>query len=277
MPGVPDLTDVARSSLLDALEALEEQKEALVLVGAQAIYLRVGEAYAAVAPFTTDGDLLIDPAFLADDPQIATLMEAGGFRLVEEDVGMWVSATTGVTIDLLVPKAVGGSGRRGARLGIHGKRVAKKVAGLEGALVDRDRMAVASAEPDDSREFDILVAGPAALLVSKLFKLAERRDEPRRLDNKDALDVFRLLQGTPANDLADRLRHIIDDPLGHESGVRGIELLSELFGAADAMGSSMAAQAVVTLDDPAFVAASCAALSAQVRALLPTRLTTASG
>lgn len=36
MPGVPDLTDVARSSLLDALEALEEQKEALVLVGAQA-------------------------------------------------------------------------------------------------------------------------------------------------------------------------------------------------------------------------------------------------
>ena len=90
---MPDLTDVARSSLLDALGALEQQKEALVLVGAQAIYLRVGEAYAAVAPFTTDGDLLIDPASLADDPRIATLMEAGGFRLVEEDVGMWSSAT----------------------------------------------------------------------------------------------------------------------------------------------------------------------------------------
>ena len=107
---------------------------------------------------------------------------------------------------------------------------------------------------------------------SKLFKLAERRDKPRRLDNKDALDVFRLRQGTPADDLGDRLQHIIDDPLGHESGIRGIELLSELFGAADAMGSSMAAQAVVTLDDPAFVAASCAALSAQVTALLPARL-----
>jgi len=39
----------------------------------------------------------------------------------------------------------------------------------------------------------------------------------------------------------------------------------------------MAAQAVVTLDDPAFVAASCAALSAQVRALLPARLTIAGG
>ncbi len=55
MRGVPDLVDVARSSLLDALEALEQQKDALVVVGAQAIYLRVGEAYAAVAPFTTDG------------------------------------------------------------------------------------------------------------------------------------------------------------------------------------------------------------------------------
>jgi hypothetical protein len=199
-------------------------------------------------------------------------MEAGGFRLVDEDVGVWTSATTGVTIDLLVPEAVGGAGRRGARLGIHGKRVAKKVAGLEGARVDRNRMTVGSPEPDDSREFDMLVAGPAALLVSKLFKLAERRDKPRRLDNKDALDVFRLRQGTPADDLGDRLQHIIDDPLGHESGIRGIELLSELFGAADAMGSSMAAQAVVTLDDPAFVAASCAALSAQVTALLPARL-----
>jgi len=269
--------DVARSALLDALEALEQQKDALVLVGAQAIYLRVGEAYAAVAPFTTDGDLLIDPAFLADDPRIATLMEAGGFRLVEEDVGMWTSATTGVTIDLLVPEAVGGAGRRGARLGIHGKRVAKKVAGLEGALVDRDPMSVGGAGPDDSREFDILVAGPAALLVSKLFKLAERRDKPRRLDNKDALDVFRLLLGTPAVDLADRLRHVIDDPLGRASGVRGIELLSELFGGADAMGSSMAGQAVAGLDDPAFVAASCAALSAQVRALLPPRLADGGG
>jgi hypothetical protein len=173
MPGVPDLTDVARSSLLDALEALEQQKDALVVVGAQAIYLRIGEAYAAVAPFTTDGDLLIDPAFLADDPKIATLMEAGGFRLVDEDVGVWTSATTGVTIDLLVPEAVGGAGRRGARLGIHGKRVAKKVAGLEGALVDRDRMTVGSPEPDDSREFDMLVVRHCSFRSSSRWQRGE--------------------------------------------------------------------------------------------------------
>lgn len=179
MPGERDLTAVARLSLLDALEALGQHREALVVVGAQAVYLRVGEAYSAVAPFTTDGDMLIDPAFLADEPRIATLMEAGGFRLVEDDVGIWTSATTGVTIDLLVPDAVGGAGRRGARLGIHGNRVAKKVPGLEGALVDRDRVTIGSLQPDDSRSFDVFVAGPAALLVSKMYKLADRRDRPR--------------------------------------------------------------------------------------------------
>ena len=44
MPEHDELYTVARTVLLDALEALGEHREALVLVGAQAIYLRVGEA-----------------------------------------------------------------------------------------------------------------------------------------------------------------------------------------------------------------------------------------
>jgi len=49
----------ARRVLLDALQALGEQRNAVVLVGAQAIYLRVGEAdfEVTVAPYTTDADL----------------------------------------------------------------------------------------------------------------------------------------------------------------------------------------------------------------------------
>lgn len=50
----------ARRVLLDALEGLEAHRDAMVLIGAQAVYLRVGEADVAVAPFTTDGDLAID-------------------------------------------------------------------------------------------------------------------------------------------------------------------------------------------------------------------------
>src|SRR3990172_12331902 len=62
MPGAPDPLYVkAREVLLDALEALAPHRSSLVLVGAQAIYLHTGEADVAVAPYTTDADLVIDP------------------------------------------------------------------------------------------------------------------------------------------------------------------------------------------------------------------------
>jgi hypothetical protein len=50
--------------LLDALDALGDQRDAVVLVGAQAIYLHTGAAELAVAEFTTDSDLGIDPSAL---------------------------------------------------------------------------------------------------------------------------------------------------------------------------------------------------------------------
>ena len=43
-PGDAELLIVARSVLLDALDALAEQRRALVLIGAQAIYLHTGAA-----------------------------------------------------------------------------------------------------------------------------------------------------------------------------------------------------------------------------------------
>ena len=45
-----ELYVIARRVLLDALDALGGHRDAVVLVGAQAIYLRVGEADLAVAP-----------------------------------------------------------------------------------------------------------------------------------------------------------------------------------------------------------------------------------
>jgi hypothetical protein len=52
----------AREALLDALDALGDQREALILAGAQAIYIHTGAADLAVAEFTTDGDLVVNPA-----------------------------------------------------------------------------------------------------------------------------------------------------------------------------------------------------------------------
>jgi hypothetical protein len=46
----------ARAALLEATEALAPHLDALVLVGAQAIYLHTGATDLAVAKYTTDAD-----------------------------------------------------------------------------------------------------------------------------------------------------------------------------------------------------------------------------
>jgi hypothetical protein len=67
MPGVPDPLYVrARTALLDAVGALHAHRHALVLVGAQAIYLHTGDADLAVAEYTTHADFTVSPADLAD-------------------------------------------------------------------------------------------------------------------------------------------------------------------------------------------------------------------
>jgi hypothetical protein len=69
VPGAPDPEYVlACKVLLDALQALGEQRGAVVIVGAQAIYLHAGDAELAVAPYTADGDVVIDPSSLRDAP-----------------------------------------------------------------------------------------------------------------------------------------------------------------------------------------------------------------
>lgn len=126
----------ARRVLLDALEALGTHRKAAVLVGAQAIYLHVGEGDLAVSPYTTDGDLAIDPRQLDDEPALTGTLEAAGFELTVRP-GTWSSKD--VQIDFLVPTLLGGPGRRGARLGVHGVDVARKATGLEGAIVRRPK------------------------------------------------------------------------------------------------------------------------------------------
>jgi hypothetical protein len=111
----------------------------------------------------------------------------------------------------MVPDAVGGGGRRAARLAGHGKEVARKARGLEAALVDRAVMAIRPLESDDRRAFDVAVAGRAALLVAKLHKIAERisEREQRRLDDKDALDILRLLQASETSMLAETVKTLL--------------------------------------------------------------------
>jgi len=80
---------VARRALLDALEALAEHRDALVLVDAQAVYLHTGAAQFAVAESTTDGDVVIDPRMLGRDPEIASAMRGARFFLDEWTASSW--------------------------------------------------------------------------------------------------------------------------------------------------------------------------------------------
>jgi hypothetical protein len=192
----------ARRVLLDALVALAPHRSAFVVAGAQAVYLRAGASDLALAPYTTDGDLALDPTALTPEPAIEAAMRGAGFELSTEP-GIWVAhaviAKTPITIpiDLIVPEGFAPpGGRRGARLGPHANRAARRALGLEAALIDKDPMPITALDPPDQRAITVNVAGVAALLVAKAHKLHDRvqRGRADRLDDKDAADVFRMMQ-----------------------------------------------------------------------------------
>ena len=212
MSGGPDPQYVrARRALLDGLAALEPHLNALVVVGAQAIYLHTGAADLAVAELTTDADLAIGPEFLAEEPTIGGLLESHGFEL-QDDPGKR-KTHDGVQVDLLVPDALAGPGRRGARLLGHGKRVARRAKGIEGVLVDSDVRTIRALDQTDERAFAVAIAGPAALFVAKVHKIAERVDDPDRVVEKDALDVLRLLRAVPLDRLVGGMHRLLDSEL----------------------------------------------------------------
>lgn len=242
--GAEELYVAARRVLLDALLALAPHRNAIVLVGAQAVYLHTGDTGLRTTAYTTDGDLAIDPVDLAAEPLLKDTMEEAGFTQGEQP-GQW--RRHDVEIDLMVPAQLGGGGRRGARLGAHGTSVARKARGLEGAMVDREQWRIGALDPNDERSIEAWVAGPGALVTAKVLKIAERLDEPDRRRDKDALDVLRLLRATSTDRLSNRFRRLLRSDLARPVTHEAVRLLPELFGSLDAPGVSMAARA--TSDD----------------------------
>jgi hypothetical protein len=66
------------------------------------------------------------------------------------------------------------AGRRGARLEGHHNRTARKVSGIEAALVDNDWMTIGALDPDDARQVESRAAGSTALLIAKAHKIRDR-------------------------------------------------------------------------------------------------------
>jgi hypothetical protein len=269
MSGEPDpLYVIARTVLLDTIEALGAQRDAIILIGAQAIYMHTGSIEFAVAEYTTDADVAIDPGLLRSEPEIASALIAAGFTR-RERVGAWVitkqinGIPVEVEVDLMVPQAVSGPGKRAARLPGHTAHSARKARGLEAVLVDKALKIVGAIDASDPRAFPIFVAGPAGLMVTKLHKIRERLSERRRsrLNDKDALDVLRLLQAVPTAELARMFRRLLNAQMAGDVTSEAIEALEELFLEARRPGAQMAEQAAAGLVAEGQIAQSCAILT----------------
>jgi hypothetical protein len=269
-PGDAELLINARRVLLDALQALAAHCDALVVIGAQAIYLHTGQADIALAEATKDSDLAIDPRALLDDPRIEEAMIAAKFHrdLAHPQPGSWLSPD-GIPVDLMVPEALAGQGgRRGARIPPHSTHATRRTPGLEATIVDNAPMTITALDPADTRELTVAVAGPAALFITKLHKIAERKNQPGRLIDKDAHDIYRLLVTTDTITIAARLGELAADELCGTTTRTALDHLRELFASPTALGPTMAGRAEELVGDPIITGASAAALAADVIAAI---------
>jgi hypothetical protein len=266
----------ARRVLLDALFALAPHGAAIIVAGAQAIYLHTGDADFAIAPFTLDGDVAINPSLLGDDPQLEAAMRGAGFDLSPQteghvEPGIWVTSALIeghrelIPVDLIVPEGAVG-GRRGARLGVHGNRAARRIPGLEAALIDHSPIQIRSLDVVDTRSIEAEVAGPAALLVAKAHKIHDRVEGGRmhRIKDKDASDVVRLMQTTVPYTLIPVFEKLLADPVAGTPTRDGLGYLRQLFGRRGRPGVTMASNALRIAMDPDTVEVICSAYIAQL-------------
>lgn len=265
--GAADLVVAARRALLDALDALAAHRSALVLVGAQAIYLHTGSVKIALAESTKDSDIAINPHRLSDNPLLEEAMRRAGFTqdALNAQPGSWLSPD-GIPVDLMVPEQLAGAGsRRSGRIAPHGDHATRRATGLEAAIVDHQPMLLSAFDPEDTRAVEINVAGPAALLVAKLHKLGERQSTPKRLLDKDAHDVYRLLVAIESAPLAETLRQLKTNELCGLITEQALIHLKDMFAAGpNALGAIMAGRAEELVGDPATVSASVSALAAEL-------------
>jgi hypothetical protein len=265
----PTLLVQARSALLDALEALSEHRDAVIVIGAQAIYLHTGNALVALAEATKDSDLAVDPRRLDDDPLLEEAMTRAGFYLnpFSAQPGAWMNAA-GIPVDLMVPEALAGTGTkntRGARIPPHDKSATRRARGLEAAVIDNSFMTISALDASDSRRYSARVAGPAALLVAKIHKIAERADTPHRLNDKDAHDIYRLLVAIDTVSIAATLNMLMGDPVSGPATGYALEQLEVLFAAGpESLGSVMAGRAEEGIGDPVTVALAVSLLAADI-------------
>ncbi|MFE3542412.1 GSU2403 family nucleotidyltransferase fold protein [Nocardia sp. NPDC059177] len=267
-----DLQFRTRTALLDALDALAEHRAAVIVVGAQAVYMHTGDLTIALPEMTKDSDVAINPLVLRDDPRLEVAMTAAGFvPNLNQQPGSWVNPH-GIPVDLMVPEYLAGPGgrqARSARIPPHGKRAARRARGLEAALIDHREVVDREFVDGDTRALVANVAGPAALIVAKCHKIAERIQQPSRLNDKDAHDVYRLLAACDPTRVAESFAVLLGEEISRDVTTEAVTHLSQLFAAeVDAVGAAMAGRAEEGFGEPEYVSRAVCLLARELLAAI---------
>ena len=243
MTDIDPIYVAARRVLLDALQALQQHSDSMVLIGAQAVYVRTERTELAIAPFTTDADIALNPTSLGSTPEISRIMEDANFspgphgnpgeRVAQSDgegsssTFPWICSYPSLWRPTRAPERT----TRGPR-----KMSARTVPGIEAVIVDNDWMVLGALEPTDIRQFNCRVAGAAGLLVAKAYKIRDRLQPGTRLDrqkDKDALDIYRLALAIPFKQLESAFSKLLNDDRSKSTTLEGLSLLSQLLGLAE--------------------------------------------
>lgn len=227
----------ARDVLLAGLNALGPQREALTVVGAQAVFEHTRGRNDISLTLTVDGDTSVAPALVDPSFDIGQAMTSAGFVAHPGRPGIWGlpglgDETTG--FDLLVPGALAGPGRRGARVPGQDRHAIGRADGLELSLLDREKRALCALD-GSGRSLEAYVAGPAALMCAKAHKLAERLAQASgsgrdRVKAKDAADVWRLMMVSDPAQVRSTFARFEDHEVLGPPIARGRAYLEALFG-----------------------------------------------
>jgi hypothetical protein len=263
----------ARRTLITVLRHLAVYREdAIVVAGAQAVYIRTAAEVLPFAPFTFDSDIVLDPRVLDPEPPVAAILASLGYVHRDEQPGLYWAPDSdradGCQVDLLVPERfAAGRSRRDANLPGENRRAARRTRGLEATLFDRERCRIDDLE-DPSMSAEALVAGPAALIVAKAQKIAERSStSPDRVKVKDVTDVFGLLRAHEPDDLRRRFSMLAHVDAIREPFLSDVAAIRDVFGGQ--RGRALFAEAIREMPGRDELFAAYVALTGELLGVLP--------
>ena len=127
------------------------------------------------------------------------------------------------------------------------------------------RRKIASLDSDAERSCILKVAGPAALLVSKVHKIGERLEAPAGHRQaqlpKDAFDIYRLLRAIDTTELAEEFQLLQSHGISSRVTSRALSLFRNLFGSRSGRGPELLVSYVRGVEDPTFTIEASVALS----------------